>query len=239
VAAAGGEPDPGIAAVEPRPAYVPLGSRATRAKVLLVVAGVVDVAAALSSLQLLRLADEAQQIGAFTIIDLEAAENRHALIETVQLGAYVLAGIVFIAWFHRAYANLLAVGVDRLRHRTGWAIGAWFIPIVSLVWPKRIADEIWRGSNPDTDAGESKVPSLYGAWWRTFIVGGILVGVGANLWGGAGTPQQLEVAAGLQLIGNLLGVASGILAFIVVDRTSDRQNVRATRLDVLRAAPSA
>jgi hypothetical protein len=219
--------------------YVPLRSRATWAKALLLLAGAIDAVAAFTSYGLLHVADEAQQIGAVTIASFEAAENRHALVTTIQLAVYLIAGVAFLRWFHRAYANLPAVGVERLRHGTGWAIGAWFVPIASLFWPKRIADEIWRGSDPDAaDAGDkAKVTSLYGAWWRTFVVAGVLVVIGSNVWSSADTASQLELAAIVQLVGNLLGVASGVLAYLVVDRTSERQQARATKLALWRAAP--
>jgi hypothetical protein len=58
------------------------------------------------------------------------------LASIVQLVTYVIGGVVFIVWFHRAYGNLGALGVDRPRHGRGWAIGAWFIPIANVFIPK-------------------------------------------------------------------------------------------------------
>lgn len=226
--------------MEPRldSGYVSLSSRASWAKGMLLLAGAVDAVALYTGYSLLHLADEAQQGASVLFVDLEAAENRHALVGMIQLAAYLVAGIVFIRWFHRAYANLPAVGVEKLRHRTGWAIGAWFVPLLSLVWPKRMADEIWTGSDPDSGNPESvKVPGLVGAWWRTFIIGGVLVGIGSNMAGGAETYQQFEIGAMLEFIGNLLGIASGVLAYLVVDRTSERQQKRAAKLTLWRPAP--
>jgi hypothetical protein len=228
--------------VDPRAStYVPLASRASLAKVLLLLAGAIHCAAAFTSFGLLHLADEAGQTGAMAVGQLEAAENRHALVETLQIAVYLIAGASFIRWFHRAYANLPSVGVERLRHRAGWAVGAWFVPIAALFWPKRIADEIWRGSDPDTagSASAARVTPVYGAWWRTFVVGAIFVALGSNLWGRGATSLDLELAALLQLVGNLLGVAAAVLAYLVVDRTSERQQARAAKLAVWQAAPQA
>ena len=228
--------------MEPRldASYVPLSSRASWAKGMLLLAGAVDAVALYTGYSLLHLTDEAQQGALVLLVDLEAAESRHALVGTIQIAAYLVAGLVFIRWFHRAYANLPAVGVEKLNHRPGWAIGAWFIPLASFVWPKRIADEIWRGSDPEAeDPARVRVPSLFGAWWRTFIVAGLLVAVGANVAGGAETYQQYELGMMAEFVGNLLGIASGVLAYLVVDRTSDRQHRRAAKLSLWRPAPLA
>ncbi|HET9674790.1 MAG TPA: DUF4328 domain-containing protein [Gaiellaceae bacterium] len=210
--------------------YVPLGSRASWAKSLLLLAGAIDCVALVTGFALIRLVDELQQTGWVDIERFDTADSRHALVGTLQIAVYVVAGIAFLRWFHRAYANLPAIGVDKTRHRPGWAIGAWFIPLASLVWPKRFADEIWRGSDPDGESAERKVPSLYGAWWRTFVISGIVVAIGSNVWTSAETESQLELGAMVEFIGNLVGVASGVLAYLVVDRLSERQQARAVKL---------
>lgn len=218
--------------------YVSLASPATWAKVLLLVACAIDAAAALTSFSLLQLVDEAQQTGSLTLFDAETAESRHTFLRTLQLGAYAVGGLVFVWWFQRAYANLRAISVDGARHHPAWAVGAWLVPVAALVWPKRIADEIWRGSNPGADPKAGKAPALYGAWWRTFIVAGVLVAGGSALWSYGGTLTDQELGALLQVVGNLFGVASAVLALLVVDRTSKRQQARAARLADWRASTS-
>jgi hypothetical protein len=225
--------------VDPRAStYVPLASRGALAKGLLLLAVASDAAAAFTSHGLLKLAQAMQEARPLALAEIDAAESRHALATTIQIAIYVAAGIAFVHWFHGAYANLPALGVERLGHPTAWAVGAWLIPVVSLFWPKRIADEIWRGSDPETPTPrEARVTPLYGAWWRTFVVAGILVLIGSTLWRLGQMPLELELAALLQLVGNLLAAASGVLAYAVVDRTTLRQEARAARLADWRVAP--
>jgi hypothetical protein len=223
----------------PESVYVPLASRASWAKRLLLVAGLVDTLAVITGLASYRLADRAAS-GSATFEQFNAAEVRHDLVILIQMAVYLVAAVVFIRWFHRAYANLPAVGIVGLDHSAGWAIGAWFVPIISLFWPKQIADEIWRGSDPllEPDQGRSwrqgKVPVLVGVWWLAFIASGLLVGAGWELWGGAETYADIKLAAVVEVTGNALGVLSGALAFVVVDRTSERQQARATRVAIWR-----
>jgi Domain of unknown function (DUF4328) len=223
----------------PDSVYVPLSSRASWAKRLLVVAGLIDTIAVITGLASYRLADRAAS-GSATFEQFYAAEARHDLVILTQMSVYLAAAVFFIRWFHRAYANLPAVGSEGLRHCTAWAIGAWFVPIISLIWPKQIADEIWRGSDPslepdqDRSRGKGKVPLFIGIWWLAFISSSLLVGAGWELWGGAETYADIKLAAVVEVTGNAVGVLSGALAFVVVDRTSERQEARATRFAIWR-----
>jgi hypothetical protein len=223
----------------PSSVYVPLASRASWAKRLLVIAGLVDTIAVITGLASFRLADRAAS-GSATFEQFNAGEARHDLVILTQMAVYLVTAVVFIRWFHRAYANLPAVGIKGLRHGTCWAMGAWFVPIISLFWPKQMADEIWRGSDPSLEpnqgrsSGQGKVPVLVGMWWLAFITSTLLVGAGWELWGGAETYADIKLAAVVEVTGNALGVLSGALAYAVVDRTSDRQQARATRVAIWR-----
>ena len=223
----------------PDAVYFPLASRASWAKRLLLVAGLVDTLAVITGLASYRLADRAAS-GSATFEQFNAAEARHDLVVLTQMVVYLVAAVVFIRWFHRAYANLPAVGIEGLGHSTGWAIGAWFVPIISLLWPKQIADEIWRGSDPslEPDQGrtwrQGKVPVFFGLWWLAFIASTLLVGAGSELWSSAETYSDIKLAAVVEVTGNALGVVSGVLAYVVVDRTSERQQARATRIAIWR-----
>ena len=67
---------------------------------------------------------------------------------------------VFIAWMHRAYRNLDVLDPGARRFDQGWAIGAWFVPVLMWWRPKQIINDIWRG-------GEGS---------RGFAIGTVLVG---------------------------------------------------------------
>jgi len=56
-------------------------------------------------------------------------------------------------------------------------------------------------------------------------------------WGGSPgeTFSALELAALVQVGGDVLGVLSGVLAYVVVDRTTERQQARATKHATWRA----
>jgi len=86
----------------------------------------------------------------------------------------LIAAGVFITWFFQAYKNMRRLGVQEMRYGNGWAVGSWFVPILSLVRPKQMANDIWRGSERGTDINSGwksvPVPALVHWWWALFLI---------------------------------------------------------------------
>jgi hypothetical protein len=73
-----------------------------------------------------------------------------------------------------------------------------------------------------------------GMWWLAFITSSVLVVVGWDLWGDANSYADIKLAAAIEVTGNAIAVLSGVLAYVVVDRASERQQARAMRVAVWR-----
>jgi hypothetical protein len=96
-----------------------------------------------------------------------------------QLVTVVVGGLLFLAWFHRAYGNLRALGVTEPRYKRGWAIGAWFIPFANLVLPKQMANDLWRAGDPSMQPNDPgwqgrPVAPLLHWWWAFYLVGSVV-----------------------------------------------------------------
>jgi hypothetical protein len=148
----------------------------------------------------------------------------------------VCAG-VFITWFFQAYKNLRRLGVQDLRFGNGWAIGAWFVPILSLFRPKQIANDVWRGSERGADASggwkQVPVPSLVHWWWGLFLTQGLLVYFGQqstrsgydklSTFGGLGDGfSQIKTGTDVEVVGQLVGLAAVALAIMLVSQVTER-----------------
>jgi eukaryotic-like serine/threonine-protein kinase len=98
--------------------------------------------------------------------DLDAARAGFGAL--VGLFVCTAAGF-FIAWFYRAYRNLQRTSVASLRYDSGWAIGAWFIPVFNWIRPKQMIDDIWRAGETGAQVrdaswhGRPVSPLLH--WW--------------------------------------------------------------------------
>ncbi len=152
---------------------------------------------------------------------------------------FLLSAALFIGWFFQAYKNLRRLGVQNLRHGNGWAIGSWFVPILSLVRPKQLANDIWRGSERGAEVTNGwrlvPVPSLLHWWWGLFLAQGALV-----YWGQTATQggydklttfgelssgfSQIKTGTTIDVIGDLLGIAAAVVAILVVSMITERED---------------
>src|SRR5262249_5348965 len=84
---------------------------------------------------------------------------------------------------YRVYSNLYLFRVSGLTYSPGWAVGYFFIPIISLFRPYQALQEVWRASDPDVPADDRRgwrdtdsSPVIL-LWWLLWIAGGILAQV--------------------------------------------------------------
>jgi hypothetical protein len=151
----------------------------------------------------------------------------------------LLSAVVFIGWFFQAYKNLRRLGVQNLRHGNGWAIGAWLVPILSLVRPKQMTNDIWRGSERGAEVTNGwrlvPVPSLLHWWWGLFLLQGFLLYFGQTMTQGGYDKlarfgelsngfSQIKSGTVADVIGDLAGIAAAVLAILVVSTITERED---------------
>lgn len=111
-------------------------------------------------------------------LDTLLAPDRAAFwLLTASSGLTLLTGPLFASWLFRACRNLQLYGL-RLRRAPGWAWGAWFVPVISLWWPKQVVDDAVRGSRSDVPAGLDvrALPrsGFVTAGWSCWLLSGVL-----------------------------------------------------------------
>ena len=67
-----------------------------------------------------------------------SSDERIMFVGILWLGAYIIAGVFFFIWLHRACKNLDYLEVVDTRFTPGWAIGWWFIPFANLFMPYQV-----------------------------------------------------------------------------------------------------
>jgi Domain of unknown function (DUF4328) len=219
--------------------YRPLRRRARWATALLVLGIVVDAASVLSGLMERSLLADIAGGDLVSSSEADANDIRQAIVAGIQWIVFVLTTIAFLFWFSRAYQNLGPLGAGRLRYGHGWAVGAWFVPILSVWRPKQIANDIWRASDPEAPPNQASTwraepaPGLYLAWWLAFVGMSWLYSTASRLTLQAEELSELRAVNGLFLAADALSVAAGVLAALVVHRTTTRQTARAERLGLV------
>lgn len=160
------------AAVAGLPGYVSAAGAARWAKRALVVAVVADALGALADLAQTALLRPGGHRGFLTASEASGFDSLR-FVAWAQIALFVIAAILFIRWFHRAYRNLPPLGAEG-RFSTKWAVAAWLVPILSEWRPKQLANEIWRTSDPDAAAKQGVVRggpllTFLWWWWATFL----------------------------------------------------------------------
>jgi hypothetical protein len=167
-----------------------------------------------------------------SVADLRASDHRVDVVNGILFWCLLATGIVFIAWFRRAYRNLDGLGASR-RFGAGWSVGAWFVPFLNLVRPKQIADEIWAASDLRRIAGtqsvrtpdeEETTSGLILAWWAAWVSSSVVAFIARR------DPRTLDDVLRsntLYLIRNGLLAVAAVLAIFVVRRITAGQAARA------------
>jgi hypothetical protein len=195
-----------------------LRSRGRWTQIALVVVALVDLIAVGSDIAEYRL------LGTdYTIEEADANDLRQIVVGVVQFSLFVLTAVLFIIWFKRAYDHVEHLGGNR-RYGTGWAIGAWFVPILNLWRPKQIANDIWRAGD---ERGDSSISPWLTLWWAAFLISNWASQIAGRLSLTGDTVDELQTAAAIYAFADGVDVIAAVLAIWVVWAITRRQASRA------------
>ncbi len=128
----------------------------------------------------------------------------------------IVIGGLFVVWLWRAARNNQRLGRPGALG-PGWAIGAWFIPVGSLVIPGLQVQQVWKGAEATVAPGDPawrKVPSnpQIWLWWVAYVIGQVLTFVGFSFLGRTDDPQA-EITV-TDLLTRLDDVQRGLTLFV-------------------------
>lgn len=158
------------------------------------------------------------------------AYDAFGLLGILILPAWILASM----WLSRARSNAALLEPTAVRRSPAWAWLGWWVPVVSLWFPKQIVDDSWRITSRACPGGGSP-RSRYrptGLWWGLWLVY-VLLGNGAGqlqvnaLFRPETTSGQLDTQQGvvpvLQVVIAVAGVAAYAAWFPIVRGLSRAQ----------------
>jgi hypothetical protein len=141
--------------------------------------------------------------------------------------ALLVLFVLLIVWTRRVTGNLLPFQ-PVLELGTGWAVGSWFVPIISYWFPLRIWNQAWRATTPTIAPPIGwqwkglPVPITHLLAWVTFHVGVVIAAVGVP------TEDDTSTAIGYAgFIGGTLVSVSQVLLILVVRNLTARQDAYA------------
>ena len=149
-------------------------------------------------------------------------------VDVLQALLLLVTGICFLVWTYRLSRNTRAFGVAGLQFTPAWAVGYFFVPVVSLYRPYQIFREIWRASDPGPTPRSGlawqniRPPALLGFWWGSWLVSTLTDRLAAQ------TPNDL----GASVVGAAVSLVSAVLAVSVVRLYTARQEKTARLLSL-------
>lgn len=160
--------------------------------------------------------------------DWEMLDVSSGFISFGALAALIL-GIVLIVWTRRITGNLLPFQ-PALELGTGWAVGAWFVPIINYWFPLRIWNQAWRATNPSIAPPIGwqwkglPVPPTHIMSWVLWHVGIVIAPIGVP------TENDTSTAIGYAgFVGGAMVAVAMALLIIVVRNLTRRQDDYARR----------
>jgi Domain of unknown function (DUF4328) len=205
-----------------RPGYKPIVVRAHILRWWLAAGILVNGAVTVLSAFHLSVLDSDTFAGSDSVV---ASDERLAIGGAALLATFAVSTILWLFWFHRAYRNVESFGSVPMRYGTGWAVGAWFVPILNLFRPKQIANDIWRGTEPEQpqDGSEPRVAPLVHWWWATWLVANILGNLSFRLITDARTLDAERSAVAVDIAAGIAAVVAGVVALRFVRAVTERE----------------
>ncbi|MFC8130066.1 DUF4328 domain-containing protein [Streptomyces sp. NPDC057302] len=169
--------------------------------------------------------------------DAERADTMYAVSGWLQTAALVATCVVFLCWFHRVRVNA-EVFEPHIHSKTrGWTVGGWFVPVVNLWFPRRIALDIWDASGDRSvaldrtmtlgDPTTRATHPLINGWW-TLWVASLLVGrwAASGYWA-AEEADEIDAAISRMMFADVLHIAAAVMAILFVRRLTRMQEAKA------------
>jgi hypothetical protein len=163
------------------------------------------------------------QVGQLTPDQVATNDPIQGILGLLQSGLGIVTGITFLKWIYRAYKNIQGFGAEGLRFSPGWAVGYYFIPILSLIRPVQVMSEIWRASDDPRNWPRRPGSWVIVSWWTLFLIYTGVTQVSLEIAIQASTNDQWTLAAVLAIAGDLFSIPLSIAALRLVTEVYRRQ----------------
>jgi len=159
----------------------------------------------------------------YTEVEAEENDNRQSMIALLSFAVFIVTGVAFLKWIYRANLNSRGFGAEGMAFTPGWAVGYYFVPIMSLYRPYQAMKEIWQvSSDPVRWKSESGSP-LLGCWWALWLAAAALGQIGFRLSMNAKTIETLRAATHASIIAAIVDLMLCLIAWAMVSAIAARQ----------------
>lgn len=161
-----------------------------------------------------------EEYNAGTFVSDQRLENndlRQQVVAILYFVLYATTAIVYQHWFRRAYYNIGKI--SRKEYTDGWAVGGWFVPIISLFYPYKIMKEIFQKTNLYLKSYYDNQPKVIfttiGWWWALWLVSNIYENISFR-FSDYETIEGLTNSTIADMLGSCISLGAAFLAIKVI-----------------------
>lgn len=154
--------------------------------------------------------------GSFSTTQAESNDVRQQVAGLLYLAAFIVTGIAFLRWTHRANVNCHGFGAECMEFTPGWSIGYYFIPVLNLYRPYLAMKEIWTVSKNPVDWQNESGGPLLGWWWVLWLASNFIGQISFRLSLRANTLESLQASTVVSIFSYLVDVPLNIIAVLLV-----------------------
>jgi hypothetical protein len=198
--------------------------------ILLAIVNIIAVISGYAQSELLNRAISGETI---TITEATSTDSRQSLIGFVQTGLHIVAAILFLIWIYRAHKNLKSLNVTDLRYTPGWAIGWFFVPIMSFFRPYQVVSEINKASDPNMGASIDSTSwknvatsPIVGLWWAFFLISNFIGQIALRTILSGEELSDLLISTNVYMVSDAIDIVGFIITILVVQRISQYQKTK-------------
>jgi hypothetical protein len=161
--------------------------------------------------------------GSFSQAEAKANDSRQLITGILYLVAFIVTGIVFLKWTHRANSNCHGFGAQGMKFSPGWSIGYYFIPFLNLYRPYQAMKEIWKVSTSPANWQNEMGSPLLGWWWALGLIAGFLGQASFRMFMKADTVSSLQASTTMSIVSGVIDIPLYIVAVSLVSAIFAKQ----------------
>lgn len=161
--------------------------------------------------------------GTFSQAAAESNDSRQQIMGILYLVAFIITGISFLRWIHRANSNCRGFGAQGMEFTPGWSIGYYFIPFINLYKPYRAMKEIWKVSTNPVNWQNESGSSLLVWWWALWLISNFLGQAVFRMSMRADTISSLQASTTVSIISEIIDIPLYIVAVSLISTIFTKQ----------------
>jgi hypothetical protein len=166
-----------------------------------------------------------------SVVEASASDSRQAFLGGLYIVAFILAGATFLRLILLSSKNARALGAAGMQFTPAWAVGWYFVPVMSIWKPYQAMKEIFKASHPDFDKDwdQAPTPAILPVWWTVWVIVNTLGQAIFRFTLRAESIDELLVSSWLTLVSDAMDLPLGVVAMVVVAKLQTLQSEKHRR----------